>query len=90
MSYEIRQRVVKKSKPQGNGFSKQRVVWDLLYNGKRVRTFKRQEWAVQELARRGKRRDLLADARDEAAATGQPVTVKRRGQSPITVSFAKT
>jgi hypothetical protein len=59
-------------------------------NGMVVRSFtgsngKRR--ALDEIRRRGKRKAALAEARDQARATGEPVVVRTRGRSPITISF---
>lgn len=91
MDYRIKKRVVKASQPNGSGFSKQQVVWDVVSpDGNVVRSFKNRGWAQDEITRRKGRRTQLQVARDEAEKTGQPVTIKRKGQQPITVSFMPT
>lgn len=88
MDYRIQKRVVKASRPTDTGFSKQQVVWDVVSpDGNVVRSFKDRQWAVTEIDRRKKRKTQLTAARDQAKKTGQPVTITRKGQKPITVSF---
>jgi hypothetical protein len=89
--YKIQKRIVRPSEPDSRrgGFTRQRVVWDVIApNGAVVRTFRRKDWAYGEIRRRHDRARSLKEASAEARASGAPVVVKRRGsRAPITVSF---
>jgi hypothetical protein len=89
MKYSIVKRRIEDSKPKvGGGFTEARVMWDVVTEeGNVIRTFRHRSTAVKEIKNRSKRKTELAKAADEARATGQPVVVRRRGRSPITVSF---
>jgi hypothetical protein len=93
--YRIERGIVRPSEPRhgaGGGFTRQLVCWNVVApNGIIVRSFKGRNGkrrALDEIRRRGKRKAAFVQAREHARASGQPVVIRGRGRSPITISFA--
>jgi hypothetical protein len=92
--YRVEKEIARRSEPRhdpSGGFTRQLVRWNVVApNGIVVRSFKGRNGkrrALDEIRRRGKRKAAFADAREQARASGEPVVVRTRGRSPITITF---
>lgn len=92
--YRIEREIVRPSRPRrgrSRSFTQQLVRWNVVApNGSVVRSFKGRNGkarALDEIRRRGERKTALVEAREQARASGQPVVIRGRGRSPITISF---